>query len=120
MAKKEVIDFSSIFHYAKKKYDIEWNPCNDIFFNTEIIHYGKVTYFHKYDMIDEEQVPGYSYEATDEENDKAILNFVVDKDRLMENYKNCRNEYTKLCAIIIINQYLIENNIKDIDVLITS
>lgn len=115
--KKEIIGFADIFRYAKEKYDIEWNPCNDIFFNT-VIEYKRVNNFYKFDMLDEKDVPGYSYEGTDEENSKAIMNFKVDKEKLMSVYRDNSNDYVMLCARMIINQYLIENNIEDNEVLI--
>lgn len=115
--KKEVIDFSDIFHYAKDKYGIEWNPCNDIFFNT-VIKYKGATNFYKFDILSEKDVPGYSYDGTDEENSKAVMNFKVDKEKLMSVYKDSSNDYVRLCARIIINQYLIENNIEDNEFLI--
>lgn len=115
--KMEVINFADIFYYAKEKYDIEWNPCNDIFFTT-VLEYKKATNFYKFDILNEKDVPGYSYKGTDEENSKAVMNFKVDKEKLMSVYRDYNNDYVSLCARIIINQYLIENNIKDNEVLI--
>ena len=42
MKKVIVIDFSDIFKYAEEHYGLEWNPCNDIFFNGRL-EYGKHT-----------------------------------------------------------------------------
>lgn len=30
------IDFSDIFNYATEKFGIQWNPCNDMFFNNSL------------------------------------------------------------------------------------
>lgn len=37
------VDFSEIFQFAEKEYGIHWNPCNDLFFNTDIIRYNRNT-----------------------------------------------------------------------------
>ena len=29
----KVFNFADIFHFAEKQYGIEWNKCNDVFFN---------------------------------------------------------------------------------------
>lgn len=35
--KKTVVDFSDIFQFAKKKHNIEWNTCCDIFHRNPIL-----------------------------------------------------------------------------------
>jgi len=37
-----VVDFSNLFKFAEEHYGIGWNPCNDLFFNSNL-DYGKHT-----------------------------------------------------------------------------
>ena len=36
----KVFDFADVFHFAEKHYGIDWNSCNDVFFNNSV-EYGK-------------------------------------------------------------------------------
>lgn len=38
MKKRKIneVDFSQIFNYATEKFKINWNPCNDMFFNNSL------------------------------------------------------------------------------------
>lgn len=42
MKRVRVVEFSEIFNFADKNYDIGWNACNDLFFNDHI-QYKSVT-----------------------------------------------------------------------------
>lgn len=53
MVKKRSIsecDFTEIFHFAKEKYGIEWNPANDLFFSTELLRCGTIHEVHPAEM----------------------------------------------------------------------
>lgn len=42
MKTKKIQDFSNIFYFAEKKYDISWNEANDVFFDNAF-YYGKMS-----------------------------------------------------------------------------
>lgn len=42
MRTAKIVGFSEIFKFAEKKYDIDWNTANDVFFNN-VFEYGKMT-----------------------------------------------------------------------------
>ena len=39
------VNFASIFYFAKEMYDLNWNPCNDLFFRADILDYKSVSDF---------------------------------------------------------------------------
>jgi len=118
MAKQDVFDFSEIFRWAEAKYGISWNLCNDLFFNTEVIEYRRSNDFYKFDMIDEDDVPGFSYDGLDAENAKAIMAFPISNDELLAAHKakggrwGWGDEDIKFVARVLINQFLIENDVE--------
>jgi hypothetical protein len=120
MATKNVFGFSEIFRFAEEKFGLSWNLCNSLFFDTEMIKYRGNTNFYKFDMLGEDEVPGYKYDASDEDNTKAVMSFPIDKDQLLTFLKekkygrfSYQDEYPKLVALIIINVFLIENNVDE-------
>lgn len=48
----KMVDFDAIFNFATKKYDIQWNPCNDIFFETDVLRYRGIIEFYVSDWAE--------------------------------------------------------------------
>lgn len=73
------IDFSEIFHYATKKYGIQWNPCNDMFFNNSLDYKS----FNEYDLGEPlENIEDKPYEELSfEDKGYYIINqFMIDNE----------------------------------------
>ncbi len=54
--KKKRINFSDLFEYAEKKFDVDWNRANDMFFNNSLDYksynefFGGTTEFYEKDL----------------------------------------------------------------------
>lgn len=43
--KTTMIDTYDLFSFAEKNFGIEWNPCNDLFFRSDVVKYKNYTEF---------------------------------------------------------------------------
>ena len=87
------IDFSEIFAHATKEFGIEWNPCNDLFFDTAL-DYKSYNEYDRHNIME--------CIETDHEEPEQITKCEIDA---MENS-------SKAHAIIL--HYMLANNIFDV------
>jgi len=112
------VDFAEIFKYAETKHGIQWNPCNSLFFCTEIIQYNKVTGWClgeclPDDLLDE--ISEHDDEVTDEIKAK-IMSFTTSNDEVCSLVKlNNSTSRSKLVDIasLIISQFSIDNGLDE-------
>ena len=106
------VGFSEIFHYAKAKHGIFWNPCNDLFFKEGCIEYKGVTSFYPLDMLPD--TPEYVYDLGDDVLRENIMKFTTSNDEVLALIEK-RESHKRLCEIanLIINQFAIDNKLCD-------
>ncbi len=73
-------NFSEIFDYAEKKFGINWNECNDLFFNSETLSYGS---YNEFDLLDDDQGADFEDLAVSLKDikDDDVKNISDDNDR---------------------------------------
>ena len=91
MIKKQVnkVGFAEIFQYAKEKFNIHWNPANDMFFRTEILTFRSMDDIELWYLEERLQKHG------EEEFDKLPLN---------------------LKAFYILRQFMIDNDVEELQI----
>jgi hypothetical protein len=111
------VDFAEIFKYAEMKYGIQWNPCNSLFFSTEIIQYNRITGWCLEECLSDDLLDevGESGELTDETKAK-IMSFTTSNDEVLLLVKaNSSNSWGRLVDIasLIISQFAIDNDLDE-------
>lgn len=113
------VEFAEIFRYAEAKHGVQWNPCNDLFFRTEIIQYRAVTGWKLGECLPDDLLDemGDSDEITDEIKTK-IMSFTTSNEEVCSLIKD---NHLKLIdvATLIIAQFAIENKLTEFLILST-
>lgn len=121
MPKKQTTATSTeIFKYAEAKHGIQWNPCNDLFFCTEVMKFHGCVSFSLEDSLPCE--PLYEtvepdYEVTPEII-KNIMAFTTSNDEVCLLAKTDRSKLADV-ATLIIAQFAIENKLTEFLILST-
>ena len=113
------VEFAEIFRYAEAKHGVQWNPCNVLFFRTEIIRYHAVTGWNLGECLPDDLLDemGDSDEITDEIKAK-IMSFTTSNEEVCSLIKD---NHLKLIdvATLIIAQFAIENKLTEFLILST-
>jgi hypothetical protein len=96
------VDFSDIFNYAGEKFQIGWNPSNDIFFG-EVLRYESFNEYYIGDLEVEEILERRGIEKGE-----------ISKDLLDKIPKDNVYHYNRDVGRLIIYQYMKDNNITEI------
>lgn len=110
------VSFDEIFYYAEKRHGIQWNPCNDLFFRTEVIRYHRATSFYPFDGIPDDplyNVTEPDYDLTDEIK-QNVINFTTSNEEVCSLIKSDPDNKLSGIATLIINQFAIENELSDL------
>lgn len=83
--KTTMIDTYELFKFAEKQFGIGWNPCNDLFFRSEVVKYENYTEFELDEPLEYISSEGDSKDYTGDD-----------------------------LAYWIINEFMIQNNLKSI------
>jgi hypothetical protein len=111
------VDFAEIFKYAEIKHGVQWNPCNDLFFRTEVIQHRGATNFYLFNCLPDD--PRYNDAEPGGEVTEAVKqmvsSFSTSNEEVCSLIKSGQYDRLSEIANLIINQFAIDNKLDGLD-----